>query len=267
MPAPDADAADLALLSDAALAAGQIATRHFGTGPASWDKGGGQGPVSAADLEIDAMLRSRLLAARPEYGWLSEETPDDASRLSAAASFIVDPLDGTRAFLEGQKGFAHALAVMRGGRVAAAVVHLPLLGQTFRARRGGGAFLDDRRLSAAPERDLQGARIIASAAQLQSERWPGGLPAVERHFRTSLAWRLCLVAGGGFHGTVTLGNTWHWDTAAASLIAEEAGARVTDRTGRRLAFDTPQPYSAGLLAGGSRVHAGFLAALGLHDVA
>ena len=265
MPAPEAappdHIGDLHLLSEAARAAGDIARRHFGSGPAAWDKGAGQGPVSEADLEIDLMLRDRLLAARPGYGWLSEESTDDPARLAAESVFIVDPIDGTRAFLEGQKGFAHALAVARGGKVTAAVVHLPLLDRTYTARAGGGAFVNDRPLVTPPRQGLLGARILASRGQLDPGLWPGGLPLVERHFRPSLAWRLCLVAEGAFHGTVTLRDTWDWDTAAAGLIAEEAGARVTDRFGVALTFNTEAPRSPGLIAGPAGVHAGFLQGL------
>jgi len=257
---PETD--DLALLTEAALAAGEIAKRHFGTGAESWEKAGGQGPVSEADLEIDLMLRARLLAARPGFGWLSEETEDDPARLAVPSVFIVDPIDGTRAFLEGQKGFAHALAIAREGRVTAAVVHLPLLGLTYRARAGGGAFLNDRPLVTPPRKGLIGARILASRAQLAPDLWPGGLPAVERHFRPSIAWRLCLVAEGQFHGMATLRDTWDWDTAAAALVASEAGATVTDRFGKPLRFNTPEPVSKGLLAGPKGVHSGLLEALG-----
>ena len=260
-PAAADHSGDLALLTAAAEAAGEIARSHFGRGPAAWDKGAGQGPVSEADLEIDLMLRDRLLAARPGYGWLSEESADDPARLASDAVFIVDPIDGTRAFLEGQKGFAHALAVARGGKVTAAVVHLPLLERTYTARAGSGAFVNDRPLVTPPRQGLVGARILASRGQLDPALWPGGLPLIERHFRPSLAWRLCLVAEGAFHGTVTLRDTWDWDTAAAGLIAEEAGARVTDRFGAPLAFNTPAPRSAGLLAGPTGVHAGFLQGL------
>jgi myo-inositol-1(or 4)-monophosphatase len=269
LPAPEADpalpgpdhAGDLALLTEAALAAGEIARRHFGRGPASWDKGAGQGPVSEADLEIDLMLRDRLLAARPGFGWLSEETEDAPERLAAEAVFIVDPIDGTRAFLEGQKGFAHALAIARGGKVTASVVHLPLLERTYAARRGAGAYVNDRPLLTPPRKGLIGARVLASRGQLDPQLWPGGLPAVERHFRPSLAWRICLVAEGAFDGTVTLRDTWDWDTAAAALIAEEAGARITDRHGAELAFNTPAPRSPGLIVGPEGVHSGFLAGL------
>jgi len=260
LPARD-PASDLALLTDAARAAGTIALRHFGAGPTSWDKGGGQGPVTEADLEIDAMLRARLTAARPDYGWLSEESAPAPGRLSAPAMFVVDPIDGTRAFIDGQHGFAHALAVVREGRAVAAVVHLPLMGLTYTAARGAGAWRNGVALGGARREGLGGATLLASRAALAPAHWPGGVPPVTRHFRTSLAWRLALVGEGAFDAMLTLRDTWHWDIAAASLIAAEAGACVTDRAGRPLSFDTEDPRSAGVVAAGAALHAALLARL------
>lgn len=261
MPGND-NGADLALLTDAALAAGAIARRHFGNGPATWDKGAGLGPVSEADLEIDTMLRERLLAARPGYGWLSEETEDGSARLSARRLFIVDPIDGTRAFLDGQKGFAHALAVAEAGHVMAAVVHLPLMGLTYTAQLGQGAWLNGQRLdvggaTVAPD----GARMLAGRTQLDAMHWQGVAPVFNRHFRPSLAWRLCLVAEGAFDATLAHHQTWEWDTAAAALVATEAGARVTDKVGAALVFNRPHPASSGLIAAPPSLHAGILARL------
>lgn len=268
-PAPiDADA-DLALLVAAATGAGEIAARHFGTRIRHWQKGGGLGPVSAADLEVNAYLHQRLGAARPGYGWLSEESDSlgDPARLTAAATFVVDPIDGTRAFLEGQKSFAHALAVVAGGRPVAAVVHLPLLGLTYRAIAGRGAWLGDRPLAVSPRGVLTGARVLASRASLEPKLWPGGLPAVERHFRTSLAWRLALIGEGRFDAMITLRDAWDWDIAAAALIAAEAGARITDRRGAALAFNTRRARNAGVVAAPEPLHAGLLRALGVEKQA
>jgi myo-inositol-1(or 4)-monophosphatase len=261
--------ADLALLVEAAAGAGEIAARHFGTSVRQWDKGGGLGPVSAADLEVDAYLHRHLGAARPGYGWLSEESDaiEDPARLSAPATFVVDPIDGTRAFLDGQRSFAHALAVVVAGRPVAAVVHLPLMGLTYRALAGGGAWLGEQPLAASPRRALTGARVLAARRMLEPRHWPGGLPAVERHFRTSLAWRLALIGEGRFDAMITLRDTWDWDIAAAALIAAEAGARVTDRHGVPLVFNTPEARNAGVLAAPAPIHAGLLAALGVEKPA
>lgn len=248
---PETD--ELGLLTEAAKAAGEIARRHFRQGTRSWDKGAGQGPVSAADLEIDAMLRARLLQARPGFGWLSEESAASTDRLSAPATFVIDPIDGTRAFLAGEQGFAHALAVVRGGRTTTAVVHLPMLEQTYSAELGRGAWLNGQPLAIPLRQGLEGARILAARPQLAPELWPGGLPRIERHFRASLAWRLCLVAEGAFDAMLTLRDTWDWDIAAASLIAAEAGAKVTDKHGAALRFNTAPPKSPGILAGSEAI--------------
>lgn len=254
-------AADLALLLKAAAAAGAIARRHFGSRPRAWDKGGGQGPVSEADLEIDAMLHERLCAARPDYGWLSEETADDGERLAAPALFVVDPIDGTRAFLAGRPDFAHALAVVRDRQPVAAVVHLPLLDLTYAATAGGGARLNGRTIAPAAPAALDAARLLVGRSQLAPGFWPGGVPPVAPHFRHSLAWRLCLVAEGAFDGTLTFRDVWHWDIAAGALVAAEAGATVTDRRGAALRFNTADPRSAGLLAAPAALHRGLFARL------
>ena len=117
--------ADLDLLIAAAQEAGQLALGYWRNRPREWDKGDGAGPVTEADLAVDARLRARLTAARPDHGWLSEESPDDGSRLGRRRLFVVDPIDGTRAFIAGETGWALALAVVEDGRVTAGVVHLP----------------------------------------------------------------------------------------------------------------------------------------------
>ncbi len=130
---------DLALLIKAAEIAGKIALRHWRNAPQVWEKPDGQGPVSAADLEVNAALEAHLRAARPDYGWLSEESPDTAARLSTPAQFILDPIDGTRSFLQGETTFSHAIAVARGGRVIAGVVFLPAQDRLYAAHAEGPA--------------------------------------------------------------------------------------------------------------------------------
>lgn len=260
MRAPDPD---LGLLLDAAHGAGAIARARFKAGGRVWDKGGGQGPVTETDLEVDAFLRDRLLGARPGWGWLSEESTDlaDPARLGADTTFVVDPIDGTRAFVDGQPQFAHALAVVRGGKATVAVVHLPMLGLTYAAALGMGARLNDAPIAPSAQTDPTGARVLASRAVMDPAAWAGPAPRMDRHFRPSLAWRLALVAEGAFDAALTLRAAWDWDIAAASLIAQEAGARVTDRQGRALAFNSPSARSDGVIAAPPALHAALLAAL------
>lgn len=254
-------ASDLALLVDAAEAAGRIALRYFGQRPQTWEKGGGAGPVTQADLEIDRMLRTELRAARPDYGWLSEETEDGPARLEAERTFIVDPLDGTRAFLAGEKSFAISIAVADRGRVTAGVVHLPKLGRTYAAAEGQGAWRDGERIRPSDVRILEGATILAPRNNFVPEYWPQGIPAIRRHFRPSLAYRLCLAAEGRFDAMLTLRDTWEWDVAAGTLIAAEAGAVVTTRDGDAPVFNRELPRLPGVVVAGQALHAEILARL------
>jgi myo-inositol-1(or 4)-monophosphatase len=241
-------ARDLALLTEAAREAGRIALRYWRRDPKVWDKGGEHGPVSEADLAVNDMLKARLLAARPDYGWLSEETPDDPARLACEHVFIIDPIDGTRAFIAGEETFAHSLAVAHQGRVTAGVVYLPALDRIYCASESSDPLKDGQPIRASGRDRLEGAHLLTTKANMAPEKWPGGVPEVERHFRASLAYRLCLAAEGRFDGMLTLRDAWEWDIAAGSLIAERAGAVVTDRHGAGLQFNTPGALARGVLA-------------------
>ena len=252
---------DLALLQEAALAAGDIASGFFRQDPQKWDKGDGQGPVTEADLAVNEMLKSQLSQARPDYGWLSEETDDDEDRLNKEHVFIIDPIDGTRAFIEGSTTFAHSLAIARHGKVTAAVVHLPERDLTFTATRGQGAQLNGEAISATSRDTLKGATVLSNKANMKPELWPNGLPDIERHFRSSIAYRLCLVAQGRFDAMVTLRPTWEWDIAAGALIVEEAAGKIATQAGSALAFNNPTPCQPGVVAGSRAITDALLARL------
>ena len=260
MLAPDAalDADDRDLLADAAVEAGRIARRHRAAGVTPVEKPGGEGPVTEADLEIDAMLRARLLAARPGYGWLSEETTDDPSRLGARRVFVVDPIDGTRAYAAGQPDFTHALAVVEDGAPVAAAIHQPMRGRSWAAARGRGATLDGLPIAPSGRSEVEGASLLSAKASFDARHWRAGPPPVRRTFRSSLAYRLALVAQGRYDAMIMLRACWEWDIAAGALICVEAGARVTDRDGRGLRFNNPHPQVGGVLAGTPGVHAALL---------
>ncbi len=249
---------DLALMVAAAEAAGVIALGYFRVDVESWDKPG-QGPVTEADLAIDAMLRAELGAARPDYGWLSEESEGEHDRASRERVFIIDPIDGTRAFIAGQEGWGVALAVAERGQVVAAAMHLPARGETFAAALGQGASLNGAPIRASGRAMLEGAAALVTASQLKDELWPGGPPPVKRHFRPSLAWRLCLVGQGRFDLMVTLRPAYEWDIAAGSLIAAEAGAVVTDGEGAALAFNRHPARAPGVIAAPEALHRALMA--------
>ncbi|GGD19947.1 inositol monophosphatase family protein [Sinisalibacter lacisalsi] len=246
MPAHD----DLALLIEAAQAAGEIARRYFRQGPRIWDKPGA-GPVTEADIAVNDMLAERLRGARPGYGWLSEETPDTPERLDAARAFVIDPLDGTRAFIEGDHNWAHSLAVVDNGEAVAAVVYLPMADKLYAAAKGHGATLNGARITVATGDTLDGATVLVTRSNLEPWFWRGAeVPRVNRQFRSSLAYRMSLVAEGRFDAMLTLRPTWEWDVAAGALIVTEAGGRVTDRQGAQPRFNAPMPQVDGVIAAG-----------------
>ncbi|MTH80248.1 inositol monophosphatase family protein [Paracoccus aestuariivivens] len=254
-------ASDLDLLEQAAREAGEIALRYWRNDPQSWEKDAGAGPVSEADLAVNAHLEQFLRAARPHYGWLSEESADDPSRLDAEHCFIIDPIDGTRAFLSGQEGFSHSLAISTGNRISAAVVHLPAREQTYTACQDGPALLNGQVINPV-EHDIRNARVLTSKPSLDPAFWRGVVPPVRREFRPSLAWRLCLVAEGQFHAALSTRAAWEWDIAAGNLIAERAGCLATEISGRPMRFNTARALTEGLVVAPPHLHNQLIAALG-----
>lgn len=245
---------DLALLIDAAREAGRIAERYWGQSPETWEKPDGAGPVTEADLAVDRMLHAELLGARPDYGWLSEETADTPERLSRTRVFVVDPIDGTRSFMAGHRTFAHALSVVENGRVVAGVVYLPLRDKLYAAALGEGATLNDAPLTVSGRETTNGASVLASRPNFDPVHWGGTAPAMSRHFRSSLAYRLALTGEGRFDAMLTLRASWEWDIAAGCLIVTEAGGTATDRNGAPLTFNSPQAQTPGVLAANPRLH-------------
>lgn len=251
---------DLTLLLEAAEIGSDIALAHFRTRQTVWHKDDNAGPVSEGDYAVDTALRAHLTTARPDYGWLSEETPDTADRLSRSRVFIVDPIDGTRAYVEGQDNWALSLAVVEDGRPTAAVVAMPAKRRVYAAARGQGASRDGVPITPSVA-DLPGATLLAPRPSLEPQHWPGGVPQVQRHFRSSLAYRLSLVAEGRFDAMLTLRDAWEWDIAAGALIVAEAGGTVSDRAGRPLEYNSVGAKTPGVLAAGPGLHAALLSGL------
>lgn len=253
---------DLTLLVEAAEEAGRIANHFFDGDPKVWHKPEGAGPVTEADLAVDDMLRSNLTAARPDYGWLSEESEDTSARLDAQRVFVVDPIDGTRAFIDRGSDWGHSLAVVDNGTVVAAAIHLPRHGLTFAAALGAGATRNGVPINASSQTSLADSEVLATRPNLDPHHWrSAAAPPFHRAFRSSLAYRLCLVAEGQFDAMITLRPTWEWDVAAGALIVSEARGAVTDRRGSTPRFNNRQPQIDGMIAGGIALHAQLLDAL------
>ncbi|GIT92680.1 3'(2'),5'-bisphosphate nucleotidase CysQ [Jannaschia pagri] len=252
---------DLSLLTEAARAAGEIARHHFKRDPQVWDKADNQGPVTAADLEIDRMLRQRLGDARPGYGWLSEETPDAPDRLTRERVFVVDPIDGTRAFIKGEDTFSHSLAIVENGRPVAGAVYLPIKDRLYAAALGQGATRDGAPITPSGRTILDGAEVLGTKPNFQDQHWTGGRPPVTQRFVSSLAFRLALAAEGRFDAMITLRNAWEWDIAAGALLVQEAGGLAQTRRGAALRFNNVHPQVDGVVAGTRAVQGALIARL------
>jgi myo-inositol-1(or 4)-monophosphatase len=247
---------DLALLEAACRAGGEIARRRFAEGCRSWSKQGGS-PVTEADLEVDAYLRGALTMARPDYGWLSEESIDDAARLAKATVFIVDPIDGTIAFLKGRPHFTICAAVVRDGAAVAGVVYNPMLDHLYKAMAGGGAHRNDAPIHASACHGLTGCAMLGDRSMLTRPPWPD----MKVETRNSVAYRVALVADGSFDATVSLTAKRDWDLAAADIILREAGGRITCRGGEPLVYNRADALQATMIAAGPELHAEIIARL------
>lgn len=238
--------ADLALIAGAAEEAGRIAMRYFGKDPEVWMKSG-KSPVSEADLAVDRFLKDALTSARGDYGWLSEETADTHERLGQPRTFVVDPIDGTKAFLDGQDVWCVSIAVVENGRSIAGVLDCPARGEVFTAMRGRGALRDGTPL--AVRLPAGRARVAGPKPMLESipEELRRGIERVG--YVPSLAYRVAMVASGRIDATFVRANAHDWDVAAADLILGEAGGAILDRRGQRPYYAGANPRLGALVAG------------------
>lgn len=249
---------DLSLIARAARDAGAVALQFWKADPKIWEKPG-LGPVTEADLAVNDLLSGVLRGARPDYGWLSEETPDDEARLDSERLFIIDPIDGTRTFIAGEKHFAVSIAVAEKSRVTAGAIYLPALDRLYMAAEDGPALRNGQPIACAHRSALAGSNLLMSKSFLEPDHWHSPPPDLKRSFRSSIAYRLCLIADGSFDGMISTRDAWEWDIAAGSLIAARAGAMVSDRHGRPLHFNSRGAKTAGIFTAPPAVHREILA--------
>lgn len=245
MPAPERliDA-----VSAIAAEAGRIAFARQPEDFRRWEKEPGH-PVCEVDLELDGLLRERLSALDPEAGWLSEETVDSAERLLGVRTWVVDPIDGTRDYLRGRPGWAVSIALVEGGRPLIGVLDAPGRNEHWRAQTGEGATRNDQPVRASDRVIFAGARVPADSLPKRDS----DLVTVAKP--NSIALRIAMVAAGEADLLATLRWGHEWDIAAAALIAQEAGATVTDALGRPLRYNSTKGEAFGVLAAAPGIHA------------
>lgn len=257
MPANDAGefAREARHLADVLREAGEIALKTFRGDVRSWIKGHNS-PVSDADIAVDTFLRERL--SRPGVGWLSEESPDDATRLDEERIHIVDPIDGTRSYLAGREDWTICAALVERGRPVASAVYAPVLDDMYVASLGGGATRNNARIETTGGAALDGARIAGPQHHLEriAKAAPGIVLVPKIH---SLALRLARVAGGQIDAAFASVNARDWDLAAADLLVHEAGGAMTGVSGEPLVYNLHNPVHGALIAAGRARHDALIA--------
>lgn len=237
---------DLALIRNAAREAGEIAMRYFRNDPDVWMKSGSS-PVSEADIAVDRFLRKTLSEARPDYGWLSEETVDTPGRLSARRTFVVDPIDGTRAFIDGRDIWCVSIAVVEDGLPFAGVLECPAKGEFYEAGAAGPALLNGTEIKVAreisPSPRIAGPKALLRAAPAFMRSGP------DIAYIPSLAYRLAMVASGALDATFVRPHSHDWDLAAADLILRRAGGRLIEQDGTQPVYAGADPRHGALAAG------------------
>lgn len=246
-------AEDEILLTRAVTAAGDLAMSYFGRGLVGEQKADNS-PVSEADFAVDRFLKSTLTGERPDYGWLSEETADLPQRLDLHRVWIADPIDGTRAFLDGKTDWTISVALVEHGEPVLGVILNPAKSELFIARRGGGAWLNGRAIQVSAREDIENSRIIATTGFLNRKSWSEPWPPTQIVWANSVAYRMALIASGEADSTLSVTDKSEWDLAAATLLVQEAGGKVTDAKGQTLQFNQPVTRIEGLVAANPKLY-------------
>lgn len=234
------------LLEQAAHKAGQLALSYFNRDPQVWSKEN-DSPVTEADLAIDKMLHQLLLGARPDFGWLSEETEDNAERQSKELVFVVDPIDGTRAFINGEDVWTISVAIVKGDRPVAAALYAPVRDEMFTASLGDGTLVNGKPVSIRTISRLSQSLAVGPSSVIrkgpvydQGAKWKG--------YIGSLAYRVAMLANQQADLALARSGAHDWDLAAADLILSEAGGLLREDDGKILSYNKAVPRHGTLYA-------------------
>jgi myo-inositol-1(or 4)-monophosphatase len=214
-------------------------------------------PVCEADIAVNDLLHDRLLSATPGFGWLSEETQDDLARTAAPFVWVVDPIDGTRAYIGEREDWSISVALVADGRPILAGLYAPVTEEMFVAAAGQGATCNGEPIAATADADLDGVRVAGPPGLLKTLATlrPGLVPVPKIH---SLALRITRVAHGRIDAALASGNSHDWDLAAADLLVHEAGGTITTLRGHLPVYNQREPRHPPLVAAGRERHRGML---------
>jgi myo-inositol-1(or 4)-monophosphatase len=245
---------DLGILRHVAIEAGTLALRIRKKGLKIKNKPGGS-PVSNGDLEANRVIREFLRAARPDYGWLSEEDPDTPERLTKKRVFVIDPIDGTSAYIKDREFWSVSVAVVEDGKAISGVVYAPSLDQMYDAEAGKGATLNGKPIRVSGCSDEAGCTMLGAKAMFDHDSWQPPWPPMRVEQRNSIAYRMCIVASGEFDACLAPSMKHDWDLAAGDVIMREAGGLATDHKGQAFVYNKPTPTQVALVCAGPALHA------------
>jgi len=250
---------ELALAKKAARAAGEILRGHWRRGGYEIGSKGRDNPVTQADLEADNAIKRLLRETFPEYGWLSEETVDNDARLQCRRVWIVDPLDGTKEFIQGVPEFCVAIALVENGVPILGVTYNPIKREMYSAARGQGCYLNSKPVRVTRTKTLKRATVLASRSETARGEWQVFHGAMLVSPTGSVAYKLALVAGGKGDATFTRSPKSEWDIASGAALVMEAGGTITDIRGRELRFNQRVVKLEGLIADNKLLHPALMA--------
>lgn len=210
-------------------------------------------PVCEADYAADAILMRLLLDNFPNYGWISEESTNRPVA-SDGRTWVVDPIDGTRAFVNGREDWSVSVALIEKGRPILAALFLPCSGELYEARAGQGANLNGKDLQTSQQKSIDGCRMIGYRDLFTSKRWAQPWPPMTMEMFNSMAIRLALVADGRCDAVLSMNAKSDWDLAAADLLVQEAGGIVTDINGVPFKYGHGPLRKPNVLASGALLH-------------
>ncbi|HYL59396.1 MAG TPA: 3'(2'),5'-bisphosphate nucleotidase CysQ [Candidatus Acidoferrales bacterium] len=249
---------ELALAKKAARAAGEILRRHWHRGGYEIGSKGRDNPVTQADLEADRAIKRLLRDPFPDYGWLSEETVDNDARLKCRRVWIVDPLDGTKEFINGIPEFSVAIALIENGAPILGVTYNPIKREMYWAARGMGCHLNTKKVRVTKTRTLKRATVLASRSETARGEWQVFDGTMRVSPTGSVAYKLAMVAGGKGDATFTRSPKSEWDIASGAALVAEAGGTITDIGGRPLRFNQRDVKLKGLVADNKILHAALM---------
>ena len=241
------------LVKESILEAGKLALKWFKKDPEQWKKDDGS-LVSKADIEINDLLNKLLKNKNPEFGWLSEENEDDKSRLNKKITFVVDPLDGTKAFLEGKKEFSISVAIIKNGLPISGIVFSPSTGEMFEAEKNKGSWKNNKKVIISKYNRLEKCKMIAFKPMFSHPAWKEPWPKMDVENRNSIAYRMALVASGQYDAMMALNSKNDWDIAAGDLLISESGGIVTLHTNKKIIYNTENTKKPSVIGTNKAIH-------------